>query len=197
MKNHPTLHRAVFPATMPPTMRPRKIMLAKKEPARRTAAVRDVSGKAPSVSSAAQLDAFLDKYHPNIAADARLALRRMRARLPSAQELVYDNYNALAIGFSPTDRASDALFSIAVYPRWVSLFFLQNGIRLRDPDCYLAGSGNKVRHIKLDNGAMIDDPGVQDLIAQALELGGKPIDPAQPRRLIIKSVSAKQRPRRP
>jgi hypothetical protein len=44
---------------------------------------------------------------------------------------------------------------------------------------------------------MIDDPGVQDLIAQALELSEKKIDPSQPRRLIIKSISAAQRPRRP
>ncbi|MGB7137693.1 MAG: hypothetical protein WBD46_20570 [Acidobacteriaceae bacterium] len=148
-------------------------------------------------SASAQLDAFLDKYTSEIAADARVALRRMRARLPGALELVYDNYNALAIGFGPTERASEALFSIAVFPRWVSLFFLQNGTRLRDPDCYLSGSGRLVRHIRLDNGAMIDDPAVQDLIAQALELAGNPIDPAQPRRLIIRSVSAKQRSRRP
>ncbi len=121
----------------------------------------------------------------------------MRARLPGACELVYDNYNALAIGFGPGERTSDAIFSIAVFPRWVSLFFLQSGTRLRDPDCFLEGGGNQVRHIKLDHGAMIDDPGVQDLIAQALELATTPIDPAQPRRLIIKSVSAKQRPRRP
>ena len=150
-----------------------------------------------AASPSAQLDSFLDKFHPSIATDARVALRRLRSRLPGAQELVYDNYNALAIGFAPTDRPSDALFSIAVYPRWVSLFFLQSGARLCDPDCYLEGSGNRVRHIKLDNGAMIDDPGVQDLIAQALELAGRSIDPTQPRKLIIKSVSAKQRSRRP
>jgi hypothetical protein len=148
-------------------------------------------------SPAAQLDQFLDKYAPEVAAEARVALRRMRARLPGAQELVYDNYNALAIGFSPTDRASDALFSIAVFPRWVSLFFLQSATRLQDPSHRLSGSGKQARHIKLDNGISIDDPAVQDLIAQALELAGNPIDPAQPRRLIIKSISAKQRPRRP
>ena len=44
---------------------------------------------------------------------------------------------------------------------------------------------------------MIDDPAIQELIAQALELSGKKIDAGQPRRLIIKSISAKQRPRRP
>ena len=178
-------------------MAPRKTAPAKEKRARpalkKSKARRLASGLSPS----AQLDAFLDKFTPAIAAEAREALRRMRARLPGAQELVYDNYNALAIGFAPSDRASEALFSIALFPRWISLFFLQNGTGLRDPDCYLEGSGNKVRHIKLDNGAMIGDPGVQDLIAQALELAGRTIDPAQPRRLIIKSVSAKQRPRRP
>jgi hypothetical protein len=163
-----------------------------------TAAQKSTAKKsAPAASPAKQLDSFLDKFTPEIAAQAREALRRMRASLPGAQELVYDNYNALAIGFSPTERASDALFSIALYPRWVSLFFLLNGIRLRDPEGFLSGSGNKVRHIKLDNGAMIDDPAVQDLIAQALEIAGDPLDPTQPRRLIIKSVSPKQRPRRP
>ncbi|HVT98260.1 MAG TPA: hypothetical protein VHE33_12200 [Acidobacteriaceae bacterium] len=178
-------------------MPPRKAASAKRKaaphPAKKSPAKKPASGASP----AAQLDSFLDKFTPEIAAEARVALRRMRARLPGAQELVYDNYNALAIGFSPTERTSEALFSIALFPRWVSLFFLQNGTRLRDPDCLLEGSGNQARHIKLDKGAMIDDPGVQDLIAQALELAEKQIDPGQPRRLIIKSVSAKQRPRRP
>lgn len=171
-------------------MPPRAAATAKKASSVRPA-------KSKSASPAAQLESFLEKYTPSIAAQARIALRCLRARLPGAQELVYDNFNALAIGFSPTDRASDALFSIALYPRWVNLFFLQNGPRLRDPDCYLSGSGKQVRHIKLDRGAMIDDPGVQNLIAQALELAPHSIDPAQSRRLIIKSISAKQRPRRP
>lgn len=121
----------------------------------------------------------------------------MRARLPGAQELVYDNYNALAIGFSPSERTSEAVFSIALFPRWVSLFFLQSGARLRDPAGLLEGSGNQARHIKLRTPDQLSDPAVEDLIAQALELAAAPIDPARPRRLIIKSVSEKQRPRRP
>jgi len=166
-----------------PRRAPRKAVRAEPHPA--------------SVSAVAQLDAFLDKYTPDIAAQARTALRKLRARLPGAQELVYDNYNALAIGFSPTERASDALFSIALYPRWISLFFLQNGLRLRDPDRLLRGSGNLVRHMVLETPALLDTPAVEDLIAQALELASQPIDPTQPRRLLIKSISAKQRPRRP
>jgi hypothetical protein len=178
-------------------MAPRMAASPKKKPARPVLKKFIAKRSASAVSPAKQLDAFLDKFTPAIAAEARVALRRMRARLPGAQELVYDNYNALAIGFSPTDRTSEALFSLALYPRWVSLFFLQNGTCLRDPDCYLEGAGSQARHIKLDNGAMIDDPGVQDLIAQALELAPQPTDPGQPRRLIIKSISPKQRPRLP
>lgn len=175
-------------------------MVAKKR------AVKKVATKSPTradnnvqsaKSAEAQLDEFLAKFTPDVEATARQALRKMRAQLPGAIELVYDNYNALAIGFSPTERASDAIFSIALYPRWVSLFFLINGTKLRDPDCYLQGSGNRVRHIVLENAATLDDPTVLDLMAQALEMSQDQIDAAQPRRMVIKSISAKQRPRRP
>jgi len=55
---------------------------------------------------AQQLASFLRKYDPAVASVARGALARLRKRLPGATELVYDNYNALAIGFGPSQRAS-------------------------------------------------------------------------------------------
>jgi hypothetical protein len=85
-------------------------------------------------SPEAQLDGFIAKYSPDVAAVARAALIRMRRILPGAIELVYDNYNALAVAFGPSERASEAVVSIALYPRWVSLFFLQDGPRLPDPE---------------------------------------------------------------
>lgn len=87
-----------------------------------------------------QLVAFMSKFTPEVQSVAKKALAKMRKRAPGAMVLVYDNYNALAIGFAPTDRASDVVFSIALYPRWVSLFFL-NGAKLRDPSRILKGSG--------------------------------------------------------
>ena len=143
-----------------------------------------------------QLDAFLDKYTPAIATLARACLAKMRARLPGAVQLVYDNYNALAIGFGPSERASEAIFSIALYPRWVTLFFLQ-GAGLPDPRRLLKGSGKVVRHIVLASAADLDLPAIQDLMAQALQRAEAGIDPAAPGRLVIRSISAKQRPRRP
>jgi hypothetical protein len=145
---------------------------------------------------ASRLAAFLGKYEPAVAALAKGALARLRRRLPGAFELVYDNYNALAIAFSPTDTSSAAVFSIAVYPRWVSLFFAQ-GARLPDPKKLLQGSGNKMRHIILRRPDDICDPDVEALIRAALKLAGDPFEPTRRRRLIVKSVAPKQRPRRP
>jgi hypothetical protein len=143
-----------------------------------------------------QLDGFLDKYTPAIATLARACLAKMRARLPGAVQLVYDNYNALAIGFGPSERASEAVFSIALYPRWVTLFFLQ-GAGLPDPKHLLKGSGKVVRHIVLASAADLDQPAIQDLMAKALRRAEAGMDPSAPGRLVIRSISAKQRPRRP
>jgi hypothetical protein len=142
-----------------------------------------------------QLDGFIAKYSPEIGALARAALAKMRARLPGAIELIYDNYNALAIGFSPTERTSDAIFSIALWPRWVSLFFLQ-GAGLPDPNRLLKGSGKIARHIVLEDADDLDEAAVQHLIACALDRARVRLDGTVESRLVIKSVSTKQRPRR-
>jgi len=144
-----------------------------------------------------QLDGFIDKFTPDIAAQARALIAAMSSRLPGSSVLVYDNYNALAIGFAPGERTSDAIFSLAVFPRWVSLFFLKNALALEDPADLLKGSGSVVRHIVLKTPDMLDLPPIKKLMKQALRLADPPLDPAQPMQLIIKSISAKQRPRRP
>lgn len=148
------------------------------------------------LSPALQLSGFLAKFTPQIAARAEEILTRMRARFPHALELVYDNYNALAIGFGPTERASEAIVSIAVFPRWVSLFFLQ-AKGLPDPTGILKGHGNVARHIVLPTPSALDEPAIQALIEEALNRAKAPLNPATTHRIIIKSTSAKQRPRRP
>jgi len=143
-----------------------------------------------------ELDGFISKYTPDIQAQLRSVLDQMRRRLPGAIELVYDNYNALAIGFGPNERASDVVFSIAAFPRWVSLFFF-NAADLPDAQRRLRGSGKSARHVVLSGPDTIEEPAIRALMDEALRRAKPPIDPNQQRRLIIKSVSAKQRPRRP
>jgi hypothetical protein len=120
----------------------------------------------------------------------------MRAYLPGAVQLVYDNYNALVIAFGPTERTSEVVLSLALYPRWVNLFFA-HGARLPDPEKILKGGGKIVRSIRLSAAADIKRPEVLALIDAALEETGWTLNRAAKGRLVIKLVSAKQRPRRP
>jgi hypothetical protein len=143
-----------------------------------------------------QLDGFIDKFTPEVAALTRALFERMRARVPGATILVFDNYNALAIGFAPGIRSSQAILSLAVYPRWVNLFFLQ-GAGLPDPHGLLRGEGSRVRHIRLHDESPLDDPRIDALIGEALARAEPPIDPAAGERLLVKSALANQRPRRP
>jgi len=143
-----------------------------------------------------RLEGFIAKFTAQVAQQTRQALSVMRARLPSALVLVYDNYNALAIGFGPNECAGDAILSLAVFPRWVSLFFLQ-GVGLPDPAGLLKGTGNTARHIVLKDVAMLSEKPVQDLIDAALAAARVKLPASGSGSLVIKSISAKQRPRRP
>ena len=144
----------------------------------------------------AQLDSFLAKFTPEMAKSAKGVLAAMRRICPGAVELVYDNYNALAIGFATGERVRDVWFSIAVYPRWASLFFFGT-LPLKDPGKLLKGTGKTTRHIVLKEGAAtLAEPGVRALIEQALEKAGHPFKRGAKGRIVVKSISAKQRPRR-
>jgi hypothetical protein len=120
----------------------------------------------------------------------------VRELVPGALELVYDNYNWLVIGFAPSERPSDAVFSIIIHPRKIALAFLQSGTSLTDPDGLLRGSGKRVRSILVEGPGTLDRPGVRNLIGQAIALARVPFDPRQSSRVIIRAVAERQRPRR-
>jgi len=143
----------------------------------------------------AELESFIAKFTDQVAGEIRAARAEMRRRLPGAFELVYDNYNALAIGYGPNEKTGQAVFSLACFPRRVSLCFIR-GAALEDPEGLLSGGGAQVRFLPLDEPRVLDSPGVRALWDQALAKASAPVG-ASPGRTIIKSISAKQRPRRP
>lgn len=141
-----------------------------------------------------QLRDFIAKFAPGDQRLIRAVRAAMRRRMPSAQEMVYDNYNFFVIGYSPTDRPSDAVLSITARAGSVGLCFTQ-GAKLEDPAGILKGSGNQTRSIHLDSAGRLSDPDVEGLIAAAIA-HGKPMPSGTRGALTIRSVSAKQRPRR-
>lgn len=143
-----------------------------------------------------QLAGFIAKFTPEMASRIRAARKKMRERLPSAHELVYDNYNFFVIGYGPTERPSDCIVSMAAAANGVGLCFLR-GASLPDPKKVLLGSGKQTRFIRLETAAVLRRPEVRALLATAVSRSRTPLPASGRGKLVIRSVSAKQRPRRP
>ena len=142
-----------------------------------------------------QLEKCLAKYAPDIAATAKKALVRLRKLAPGANEMIYDNYNALVIGFVPSEKPSDVVFSIAMYPSYLNLFFML-GKGLPDPGKRLQGAGKQVRSIRLDKAETLDEAEVQELLREAMKRAKVRFDPKRKGRMEIRAIVKKQRPRR-
>jgi hypothetical protein len=142
-----------------------------------------------------RLQHFIEKFEPEHQTLIRAVRRKLRKRFPTAIEMAYDNYNFFVIGYSPTDRPSDALVSIAAGANGVGLCFIQ-GARLPDPQKILVGSGKQTRFIRLPSAAVLDRPEVEALLAAAVADANTAFPSGGRGKLVIRSVSAKQRPRR-
>jgi hypothetical protein len=142
-----------------------------------------------------QLKGFVGKFDLKNQALIRQVRKSLRKRFPTAYELAYDNYNFFVIGYSPTERPSDAIVSMAADANGVGICFI-HGAKLPDPKKILSGSGNQTRFLRLDSASALVRPEVEALMNAAIAQAKTPMRDAGSRKLIIRSVSAKQRPRR-
>jgi Domain of unknown function (DU1801) len=143
----------------------------------------------------AELATFIDKFSPEMARFIRAVRTALRKRLPTANELVYDNYNFFVIGYSSTLRPSDSFVTLVADAHGVRIAFYY-GSSLPDPTGILLGSGNQNRFIRLKNARDLNKPAVEALIRAAIAQGKTQLAASGHRTLVIRSVSAKQRPRR-
>lgn len=142
-----------------------------------------------------QLAGFIKKFDPKNAALIRSVRRVLRKRLPTANELVYDNYNFFVIGYCSTERPSDCILSIAAGASGVGLSFYY-GATLPDPKKLLLGSGSQNRFIRIESADTLTRPGVEDVIAAAIAQVKVALPRSGKGKLVIRSISKKQRPRR-
>lgn len=150
--------------------------------------------KRTSADAEKQLASFIRKFGPKDQQLIRAVRSAVRRRFPTANELVWDNYNFFVIGYSPTERPTDSIVSIAARANGVGLCFIQ-GARLPDPHKLLLGSGKQTRFVRLESAARLTHSDVEELIAAAIERANVPLPTTGGGRLIIRSVSVKQRPR--
>jgi hypothetical protein len=67
---------------------------------------------------------------------------------PKTNELIYDNYNALAVGWSPTEKVGHTFCSIAVGRSSHNVHFgFYWGSQIADPKKLLIGQGNQYRYL--------------------------------------------------
>ena len=142
-----------------------------------------------------QLAGFIKKFDSRNAALIRSVRKVLRKRLPTANELVYDNYNFFVIGYCSTVRPSDCILSIAASANGVGLSFY-HGATLPDPHRLLLGSGNQNRFIRIESAATLTRLEVEELIAAAIKHAERPLPGSGRGKLVIRSISKKQKPRR-
>jgi hypothetical protein len=167
----------------------------KKSGAQKSGITKRASKTLTSASAEKQLASFITKFEPAHQSLIRSVRKVLRKRLPTANEVVYDNYNFFVIGYCATERSSDCIVSIAAAANGVSLSFYY-GAGVPDPHKLLLGSGNQNRFIRLESVKVLSDPRVEALIAAAVAQAKTPLPGSGNRKLIIRSVAGKQRQRR-
>jgi hypothetical protein len=153
------------------------------------------SAQGASAGAEKQLQSFIAKFDPKHQLLIRAVRRLLRKRLPTANELVWDNYNFFVIGYSATERPPDSIVQIAAAANGVGLAFYR-GASLPDPHKILLGSGSQNRFIRLESAETLNRTEVKALIDAAEVQAKTPFAASGGGKVIIRSISAKQKPRR-
>src|SRR5215468_10167407 len=111
---------------------------------------------------------FLTPF-PSGVKERALALRAFVWDLyPHCNELIYENYNALAFGWSPTDRVGHTFCSVAVGRSSHNVHFgFYWGSELSDPKKMLLGEGNQYRYILVKNKEGFPNAYITKLVKEA------------------------------
>jgi hypothetical protein len=116
---------------------------------------------------------------------------------PKTNELIYDNYNAVALGWSPTDRLGHTFCSIAIGRTSKNIHFgFYWGNEITDSRNMLLGKGNQYRYILVKNKNDFPKSYISQLLKEAFaNSAAKVKDKKQLMEglTIVKSVSVKKR----
>ena len=115
---------------------------------------------------------------------------------PNCNELIYDNYNAVAFGWSPTDKLGDTFCSIAVFNNKYVHFGFYWGSQIADPEKLLEGKGNQYRYIKIKSKEEFPQKYIKQLLKEAYANSLSKLKTKKQElkgATLIKSVSAKKK----
>src|SRR5258706_16192911 len=122
------------------------------------------------ITAEQRLSEFIAKFAPANQRLIRAVRKSLKALVPAADELVYDNYNFLVIAYCPTTKVSDSYFSLGADKNGVSLFFGYNGTRLKDPNKLLQGTASRNRFVRLESARSLEAAALRALVQSAVSL---------------------------
>jgi hypothetical protein len=146
--------------------------------------------KARQPNASVQFSGFLSRFPPGIVALVKRCLPKLRRAFPGSYQLVYDYASSLLVAFSMSERGYEAIVTVAVFPRWVRLYFDKS---LPDPKGLLQGSGTKVRSVTLKAASDLDHGDIHALIKAAIKHSGVTFPRTRTNRMVIKSEAMKRR----
>lgn len=158
--------------------------------------VRDMPDKKSTADAETELASFFARYPAAIAKLGKALRKKLQARLPGFNEIVYvyESQGSLVISYSASENGYEAVCTLALYEAEVKLF-LAHGPQLAafDAKKLLQGSGKLVRYVELKSASDLDRAEIETLIAAALKLSNVRSNPKAQRSLILKADSQKKR----
>jgi len=146
---------------------------------------------------------FLKSFPPSIQETALWLREFVWDLYPQANELIYDNYNAVAFGWSPSDKVGDTFCSVAVGSNKYVHFGFYWGSKIADPEKILLGNGNQYRYIKVKTKSDFPKAYIKKLLNEAYTYSLTKANPALPGKgdkkqiltgaTITKSISPKKK----
>lgn len=119
-----------------------------------------------------QLKKFIEPYDERIQ-NLTMELRNFITDLvPDSNELIWDNYNAVAMAYSKSEKLKDAFCHIAVYSGHVNFGF-NRGAELSKTNIQLNGKGKLIRHISVKDFQSFPQHEIKSMIWEAVGISEK------------------------
>lgn len=188
-----------MPCRSRPTLTANLTMSTRKPTSARTTPRERTKSRTATTSEEPRLDGYFAAYEPAVAKLGKELRKKLCARLPGLNEIVYlyERQQTFVISYSPNEHGYAGVCTLSLQPGEVKLFFGRGAeLSKSDPNKLLRGSGKTVRYVELDKAADLDRPEIESLMEAALKLAKVRVDPQAKRAVILKVESQKQRARR-
>ncbi|OZV66257.1 DUF1801 domain-containing protein [Winogradskyella aurantia] len=145
-----------------------------------------------------KLKKFIGPYDKRIQS-LTMELRNFITELvPESNELIWDNYNAVAMAYSKSEKLKDAFCHIAVYSGHVNFGF-NRGAELSKTSIKLNGKGKLIRHISVKDFQFLPKQEIKNMIWEAVGISEKLNNElteknSQPKSIIMSISEKKIRP---